>query len=712
MSARRMLVGTAVWSALLLALPQGALAADPAAGTALEKVPADAELFFTMLRMGETVATIGKSRAWQQLWNEPEVKELWKKALDAYNTDDNPLKKFLADPENKELPALAADAVSQEVFLSLGAGTGDLIGMLQEMLGGFRYGPAFQKLLNQNGDDADRTRIRLILQALSKNPERLRVPEILIGFKVSDAAKVKAQLKRLDPLLAGALADTPLKGRSKRVKVENDEFLALELDGSLVPWDQVPLAMYEDKEGEFAPLLKRFKTMKLSVAVGVRQGYLLLAIGNSTAAIAQFGGKGPFLTSRDEFKPLAKAAGRPLTLVSYSSAKLLQAIATKPEDVLGFGDLAKAGLGQLPVPDDVRKPLEKDIDGLLKAIANGLKKPGAEMAFSMRTARGWESYDYDYTPAGSEPARPLTLLNHLGGSPLMAVVWRSGTTVEDYKAFAKWVGAFTGHIEKIALAISPDAEPFVQTYRKDILPILKELGGITEKLWIPALADGQEAIVLDAKWTSKEWHSALPADRELPMLEFGIVLGVSDAAKFKEALQSYRKTLNKLIVKASELDPTGSIPAFEIPEPKVDLKNGNTFAYYPIPAFLGIDKQFQPTGGLSANTAVLALSRQHAERLLSPSPLQTDLVPLADLKRPLDSAFYFNWAGFVTAAGPWVGFLTQQFAPEERRAEIEKMAVKVMGLLRVFRSYGSATYREGGATIIHSEAVFQDIPAK
>ncbi|HXD86428.1 MAG TPA: hypothetical protein VN641_08030, partial [Urbifossiella sp.] len=283
--------------------------------------------------------------------------------------------------------------------------------------------------------------------------------------------------------------------------------------------------------------------------------------------------------------------------------------------------------------------------------------------------------------------------------------------VDDYKAFAKWVAAFAGHAEKIALAMAPESEPFVETYRKNFIPLFQELSGITEKLWIPALADGQEAVVLDAKWTSRKWHEALAADRELPMLEFGIVLGVSDATKLEKALESYRAAINKLIAKASEADPTGNIPAIEIPKPKVEAKNGRTFAHYPIPEQLGIDPQFQPTGGLSSSVAVLALSRFHAERLLAGSPLQTGLAPFADLKRPLDSAFYFNWTGFVDAIGPWVGFLTKQAAPEERLKEIQATAVKVMRLLRVFRAYGSVTYREGNATITHSEAVFQDIPA-
>src|SRR6185312_11834571 len=134
MIAHRLMIGIA--ACLLLIAPRAAVAADPpATGTALDKVPADAEYFSSMLRMGETVAAIGRTRAWQQLWNEPEVQALWKKALEKYNADDNPLKAFLADPANKELPALAADAFSNEVFIAAGAGTSDMAELFMELLG-------------------------------------------------------------------------------------------------------------------------------------------------------------------------------------------------------------------------------------------------------------------------------------------------------------------------------------------------------------------------------------------------------------------------------------------------------------------------------------------------------------------------------------------------------------------------------------------------
>jgi len=716
-SARHRIPRLLVLAAVLLAIagPGRAQAADPTpATTALDKVPTDVDSYQSFLHIGETIQTIGRSQAWQQLWADPAVKALWQKARESLAMpvgDNGPLFKFITDPANASLPALALDAVSNEVFMYAGAGTGDLLSLLQELVGGARYGPAFQQLLGANPGDMNTARLRILLQMLNEKPERARIPDMVVGFKVSDSNAVKAQLKRLDPVIASALADTPLKGRSKRVKVDGDEFLVLELDGSLVPWDKVPLGMFEEKEGEFAPLVKHLKAMKLTVAVGVRQGYLLVAVGSSTAHLAKFGGAGPKLASRPEFKPLAVAAGKPLTAVGYTSATFRQAIGTTKDDITGFNDAIKALLEHAELPEKLSKAIEKDAEALFQSVAKEyVAKAGASVSFSFRTSRGWESYAHDYTPPAPGKPRPLTLLNHLGGDPLMAAVWRSRTTVEDYRGLVKWVGIFAGHAENVAIAKSPDAEPIVKMFQQEIVPVLKELSDITEKLWIPALADGQEGFVLDAKWTSKQWHAALPeTDRPMPLPEIGIIVGVSDRAKLEQALEGYRLGVNKLVAKAQALAPPGAVPEFEIPRPKIETKAGRTFAHYPIPPQLGLDEQFQPTGGLSDTVGVLTLSRGHANRLLTETPFAAALTPFAG-RQTADSVFYFNWAGMVDAAAPWVGYGIRQAAPEADRKQAEQVALKVIAALKLFREYGSATYREGGATVTHSEAVFQDLP--
>ena len=702
--------------ALLLAAPGIARSADPApADTALGKVPADAAYFGSVLRLGETINTVGKSRAWQEVWNDPQVQKLWQQAKAGFEAGEGPfadLKKFLADPANADLPALALDAVSNEVFVYAGSGTADAIALVQEVMGAARFGPAFERLAGGVGGPPGKAQARAALLALAEKPERIKVPELVVGFKVSDPAKVAAQLKRLDPVVADALKGTPIAGRSKRVKVGGDEFLALELDGSLVPWDMVPVAEFEEKEGEFAPLFERLKKATLTVAVGVREGYLLVAVGPTTEHLAKFGGPGPKLAGRPEFKPLAKAAGKPLTSVGYTSATLRGSTATTPEDVTEAADSVKPLLELLELSDDTRKAIEKDLGELGKAVAKQVTKPGASVDFSVRTARGFESFDYDYTPAGEPAAKPLTLLDHLGGDPVLAAVWRSGTTPEDYREVVKWVKVLSKHGLAVVREKLPDAAPVVENVLNEFRPLLAEADEITEKLWLPALADGQQALVIDARWAQRRWHVAMPeSDKPLVLPELGIVVGVSDRAKLEQAAERYWNLGDKLVAKARELAPPGSIPEFSLPKPKVERANGRTVARFALPLEWGVHEQVEPTVGASDAVGVFALSAAHANRLLDEKPLKVDLLPFADRTRPLRSAFVFNWGAVADAAGPWADYLTGPNGPDGENAEARDIARKVIRLAGTFRRYGAATYTEGGATVTHSEAVFADVPA-
>ncbi len=294
-----------------------------------------------------------------------------------------------------------------------------------------------------------------------------------------------------------------------------------------------------------------------------------------------------------------------------------------------MAELGKKVAAMAALPDDLAKKVDKDIDSVVDGFIKGLVKPDASFSYSVRTARGWETFAYDTTPTRSSSTKPLTLLNHLGGNPILAAVWRSGTAGDDYKVLAKWVSILADDAEKIALVKLPGSEQVLAKVRQDVFPLFRELGEITEQLWLPATADGQEGIVIDAKWTSRQWHAAMPStDSAMPFPELSVVLGVSDGEKLGKALQGYRLTINKLIARAREFAPPDTIPEFEIPSPKIEEKDGRTYAFYPLPREWGLDPQVQPTGGIAGSVAAVALSRKHVERLLTPADLSGNLAPL------------------------------------------------------------------------------------
>src|SRR5262249_49884048 len=136
-----------------------------------------------------------------------------------------------------------------------------------------------------------------------------------------------------------------------------------------------------------------------------------------------------------------------------------------------------------------------------------------------------------------------------------------------------------------------------------------------------------------------------------------------------------------------------------------------------------VDSQLMPNAGLSKSVAVLSFSPKTSERLLASTPLAvTPDGPLADRKKPLASAVYFNWASTVDALGPWIDLAVRQVprmvggagqfadaSDDPSTRMILDQARTFLEILKVLRTAESATYEEGGATVTHSLTVFHDV---
>jgi hypothetical protein len=230
------------------------------------------------------------------------------------------------------------------------------------------------------------------------------------------------------------------------------------------------------------------------------------------------------------------------------------------------------------------------------------------------------------------------------------------------------------------------------------------------------MKDGQSAFVFDARLKSKQWFGGMPeAKQELPLPEIAFVFGVSDAGLLKKAFTEYRDIINDALQIAS--NATGGIfGKLELPPPQTRQVKGGTIYFYPLPnQLIGLDERIVPNAGLSAHVLALALSVEQTERLLANRPLKAKSAVLDDLKRPLASAVYFDWAGFVDAATPWVVYALQQAVPDEGnptpfdKASIIKQVRTVLDVLKVIRSYSSVTYFDGNVLVTHSETVIEDV---
>jgi hypothetical protein len=692
--------------------------------TSLKWVPADAAYYSSMLRNGEQIEAIAKSRAWAKLTALPAVKMLRQLAQTQLN--ENPqlaqLLQLYQQPENQQLGELLGDMLSHEIFCYGGSNFTGFTDLVMQIVGAMRYRPALMRLTRQAEDfDPFQVQIITLLHVFSQNLDLIKVPDLVIGFKLSKVERAEAQLKRLEAML-NALGDQmpQLKSRLKRAKIGGGDFLTLTLDGSLVPWQRIPFKDYEQQPGEFDALVKKLTDLKLTIALGVRGQYLMLSLGEGTAGLAQLG-TGKRLIDQPELAPLARYTDKRLTSISYASGALRSAAGTTKKDIDNLVETAKSYLPLINLSDEQQKRIRADLAELAKDIKTFIPELGATFSFSFWTERGSESYSYDWGDhqhvAGT---MPLTLLNHLGGSPLLAVVGRAGYSPENYQLLVKWLKTAHRYFEEIAIPmLDADQKEKYEQVAKILMPLLARLDKATGQMLLPSLADGQMAFVLDGKMKSQQWIQYLPpSDKPLPMVEPAFVLGVSDAAMLRKAFNEYRSIVNDLMAKLHELSQ--EIPHFQIPEPETRTVKSGTLYYYPLPESLGLDKQVLPNAGLSDRVAVLAISQEHSERLLTRTPLKTAGGPLADLNQPRSGAVYCSYEGLIDLMLPWVhmgiqaAVQSQQGEGNEKVEgpnwiEILKQVPTALEVLKVFRSYSSSTYLEGKALVTHSETIIRDL---
>jgi hypothetical protein len=533
-----------------------------------------------------------------------------------------------------------------------------------------------------------------------------------------------AQLELLVSIVCDSNPKT--RGHWKRTPLGKYEYLVLSLDGSMVPWDQVPvddLRRYETKPGDADKLVERLKKLTLTISLGLRDDYLLLAIGPSTAALAHLG-EGPHLAGCPQLKPLEKFADKRLTSIGYLSAALNVQI--NESNVAQINDLFTAldkALPGMPLTPDQVKRIRADAAALAKDIRALIPKVGAGMEFSFLSDRGGESYSYQWGQFPTlDGSKPLGLPSHFGGTPVLGVVARAKSCLAQYDTLVKWLRVGHGYFEEFAVPkMSSSEREQYQKFFERARPLFARLDKANRTMLLPGLADGQIGLVVDAKLQSKQFLKNLPATpKPMPMAEPALVLGVSNAQLLRQAYGEYWAVADGLLDAVRYADPKHKIPAdFKLPRPTVTKCKVGEIAGWPVPDKCGVDKAIFPNAGLSDQVAVFTLSRGHTERLLASSPWKIGGL-LSSSNRPLVLACGCDWAAFVDAARPWVDLGARkvmaekldQSNPDAAKAQASAVLDQVhtvLEVLQVLRTITTEGYFEGPALVSHTLVEYRDV---
>ena len=596
--------------------------------SSLKLVPDNAAFYVNMLHNREQVEAIQKSNAWAKIQALPAVQV----GLAAYRTQlATPgsraamIQAALENPEVRKIVDLVGAMVSDEVFVYGDDTCTDFVELFQNLNFAQSYDPLLMHAEYRAGKiegNPGQFQATAVMSALVDNLDLIAVPDVVVGFKLKNTDLAKEQLIKLETIGNILLeSNEKTKGRFKKAKVGDSEYLVLNLDGSMLPWDRVPMERMkavEAHEGDAQKIIDRLKKSKLVIALGIRGNYLLASIGSSLECLEKLG-QGKKLGDRAEFKPLDQFGDKRVTSIGYLSEDMNRQINNQAQTVDELKRIAFHLLPLAKLSDSKIQQIRNDINGLAADIKGIIPKVGARVGLDFLCDRGVEEYQYAWGDHGRlDGSKPLGLLQHFGGNPLVGIVARINVTVDDYDHVVKWVKTGYGYFEEFGMANMPEEHrEKVKQFLTAAMPLFQRLDKVTREMRMPALADGQLAVVVDAKLTGKHFFASMPeTDKPMPMVEPALVRSVSDAKLLKQSLGEYREIFNGLVDAARQIEGSNIPPDFKIPEPTVTESDLGTLYAFTLPKAWGVDQRIVPTIGISKDVAVVAISRDHVERLL------------------------------------------------------------------------------------------------
>jgi hypothetical protein len=450
---------------------------------------------------------------------------------------------------------------------------------------------------------------------------------------------------------------------------------------------------------------------------------LLVAIGSSNEYLSKLG-SGPLLLDTPECKPLLSHLGPDLWSVSYQNRAIRIPLSyfTK-ESVQGYSDILYAILLETELPEDLKVRLEKDLKAMTSDIKGLVPEVGASLSWSKRVPQGIESWAYDWSQnLYTDSSKPLEILKHVGGSPLLVIAGRGKYRPQDYDMLVKWAKTGYGYFEQFVLPQIPaNDRTNVEMVLDRVLPLWKRFDEIVRTQLMPAGQDGQSAFVIDRKIESKHWIGPMPpSDTPLPFFELAIVSGISDAEKLKAGVTGIRGIVDDVIKLVKGLNP-GEIPDdYQIPDPRSRTLGEGTVWWYDIPAQiqneLALDKQVLPHWGLVKSVAVVGTSPRQTALIFSGTPFAANSYLREAVEKPLSNVTMVQISNLLETFTPWIeygfNFGLQQTKETAQRMILSGAQADIKTTLRVLgclKTYSSFTRTEGDATVTQSLLEIEDL---
>ncbi|MEO1993303.1 MAG: hypothetical protein ABGW78_15290, partial [Pirellulales bacterium] len=637
-------------------------------------IPEDVAFVSSTLRLREQYEALISSNAFAAIKKLPGVKKFFDSLEQQNATPGNPLSIANAMrqiPENKQALDLLVDMVATETFLYGDKSWAKLAVLLRKLQQ--TQQAANIASISQSGIQGEVSDIlaEMVFETLAENKDLIVLPDLVWGFRTTMKDAAVTQMKRLETGLQSlTMMDPSLADAVERRTIAGGEFITFTYKPDYASLRQ----RLEGGDSEAADnvdiIFGALQDTEIVVAIGVVDDHVLLSIGDSTSHLEQLvisdGGFSKGLFGTAPLKPLKSDREKDITAVSYMSQEMAEALGASKKDVDQLIDLVEGLSSKLDLSEQAAAEARAMMSSVAEKYEEWMPVPGPWMSYSFLSAEGYEGYVWDWSQNKPlDGSKRLDLLEHVGGSPLAAIVFRVKDTYsfDDLITWADMAREFS--LKNIVPKMGGDAEKQAAKFTKHILPLGQKFVDIMRRTFRPAMKGGQAGFVLDGKSTVSKLSTLLPkSDKPLPLLEPSIVFGIENAELFREGMNDLFALSDELVDAVREMNPDAVPDDYRIAEPITKDVQGGTIWSWSIEKS-GLDSQIQPSIALGKDVAVLTLVPRQAERLVVKSPLETGS-QLSKFEEPLSAAAALNVSGLIDFLQPWVVYWARYAAVMQR----------------------------------------------
>jgi len=661
----------------------------------LKLVPIDADIYFATFRLREQ---------WEKFVSGPVVQEL----LESSGVE-NASEQFRSEWTER-------DGIGSNVRVFWENGnTQDVIAFLGELFLSemFVYGDqgvskgyfAYAKIEDEmrslySTGESSTEQLRASTDIFLTHAGELNVPTVVMGARCKSEDIALGKIDQLEAALqfgvgateAGAL----IMRKLDRIEDARGTRLQLRLDGTQIPWDEIPTGDGFDDEMK-ERVREVIEKKSLTITIGLLDGFFIAAISPTSKAILELG-KGKSIFEHPELQPVRDAASLPITSVSFMSDAMNQSLYESFQKNAVSRSLS-SNLGPLMQPldadsevRDFYKELQGDCEWIDASLAKLMPLYKSSTSLSYLTADGWERHGYSKTDdVALDSSAPLMALEHLGKEPMMFFAARGQNRPENFGVTRQIMQKLgTRFIEAQELDWSElgwdfsDGNPILEALEpmvtwvfpsmdwskveqafeyknvKEFIniarPSLVKLVDAWESKLLPAMSGEQSIVVSAGNLKAKQWFKDMPPSVDpLSMPEIAFAFGVKDGELLKNGSDDVFTGFDEMVEAIRAKNPSSIPPSYKIPRPLQSETAAGKKLWYEIPADWPVPKELMPHVLFAGDYAINSYSDKQSSAMASATKLSA-MPSVIDGSAKQSSVTYINIGRIFDFARPWIRY--------------------------------------------------------